>query len=191
MLTLSCPRCRLHHNCICQLQPNLTTDIQLELLLHSNEFKRRTNTGLLLRDSIAANVHQWQRKPPCAELTQQIAACPDQFALVYPSEDAICLSEAQDVKHFIILDGTWQEAAKIYRQSPYLHHLPKITLKPQQASAYCLRANQAEGNLCTYEVAIQLCKELGLIKEANQLEAFWLSYLQVFEADRSGYQFKG
>ncbi|QSA20154.1 DTW domain-containing protein, partial [Vibrio furnissii] len=36
--------------------------------------------------------------------------------------------------HFILLDGTWQEAKKMERKSPWLKDLPRVALSPQQLS---------------------------------------------------------
>ncbi len=37
---------------------------------------------------------------------------------------------------FILLDGTWSEARKMFRKSPYLEHLPVLSLAPEQLSRY-------------------------------------------------------
>ena len=77
---------------------------------------------------------------------------------------------------FVLLDATWPEARKMFRKSPYLNHLPVLSLQPQQLSRYKLRRSQREAHLCTSEVAA-LCMELADEHHAAQtLEA----YLDVF-----------
>ena len=64
----------------------------------------------------------------------------------------------------------------MFRKSPYLNHLPVLSLRPEQLSRYKLRRSQRQGHLCTSEVAA-LCMELaGQHHVAQTLEA----YLDVF-----------
>ncbi|MNN79783.1 DTW domain protein [compost metagenome] len=55
-----------------------------------------------------------------------------------------------------MLDGTWAEARKMFRKSPYLDALPVISVDLSRVSAYHLREAHAEGQYCTAEVAIAL-----------------------------------
>jgi DTW domain-containing protein YfiP len=91
--------------------------------------------------------------------------------------------KAQDVQAqagkrplFVLLDATWIEARKMFRKSPYLDHLPVLSLHSEQLSRYRLRRSQREHHFCTSEVAA-LCLELaGEAHAAQTLEA----YLDVF-----------
>jgi len=77
---------------------------------------------------------------------------------------------------FVLLDATWPEARKMFRKSPYLNHLPVLSLQPEQLSRYRLRRSKRQDHFCTSEVAA-LCMELaGEPKAAQTLEA----YLDVF-----------
>ena len=77
---------------------------------------------------------------------------------------------------FVLLDATWPEARKMFRKSPYLDHLPVLSLQPEQLSRYRLRRSKRQDHFCTSEVAA-LCLELaGETHAAQTLEA----YLDVF-----------
>lgn len=77
---------------------------------------------------------------------------------------------------FVLLDGTWAEARKMFRKSPYTDHLPVLSLQPEQLSRYRLRRSHRSDHLCTAEVAA-LCLDLaGDHRAAQTLEA----YLDVF-----------
>jgi len=77
---------------------------------------------------------------------------------------------------FVLLDATWPEARKMFRKSPYLDHLPVLSLQPEQLSRYRLRRSRRDNHLCTSEVAA-LCMELaGEPLAAQTLGA----YLDVF-----------
>ena len=77
---------------------------------------------------------------------------------------------------FVLLDATWPEARKMFRKSPYLNHLPVLSLAPEQLSRYKLRRSRRDDHFCTSEVGA-LCLELaGETLAAQTLEA----YLDVF-----------
>jgi DTW domain-containing protein len=77
---------------------------------------------------------------------------------------------------FVLLDATWPEARKMFRKSPYLDHLPVLSLQPDQLSRYLLRRSRRDDHFCTSEVAA-LCMHLaGDLQAAQTLEA----YLDVF-----------
>jgi DTW domain-containing protein len=77
---------------------------------------------------------------------------------------------------FVLLDATWPEARKMFRKSPYLDHLPVLSLQPDQLSRYRLRRSRRDDHFCTSEVAA-LCMDLaGEPHAAHMLEA----YLHVF-----------
>ena len=77
---------------------------------------------------------------------------------------------------FVLLDATWPEARTMFRKSPYLNHLPVLSLQPEQLSRYRLRRSTRDDHLCTSEVA-SLCLALaGEPQAADTLE----SYLDVF-----------
>ncbi|MBC7609015.1 MAG: DTW domain-containing protein, partial [Polaromonas sp.] len=77
---------------------------------------------------------------------------------------------------FVLLDATWPEARKMFRKSPYLDHLPVLSLQSEQISSYRLRRSSCDDHFCTSEVAA-LCLALGGETLAAQtLEA----YLDVF-----------
>jgi hypothetical protein len=77
---------------------------------------------------------------------------------------------------FVLLDATWPEARKMFRKSPYLDHLPVLSLQSDQISRYQLRRSRRDDHFCTSEVA-SLCLELaGETLAAQTLQA----YLDVF-----------
>ena len=77
---------------------------------------------------------------------------------------------------FILLDGTWAEACKMFRKSPYLSQLPVLSLSPEQLSRYTLRRSKNEAHFCTAEVGA-MCLELAQdTHAADTLNA----YLDVF-----------
>ena len=82
----------------------------------------------------------------------------------------------------VLLDATWPEARKMFRKSPYLNHLPVLSLAPEQVSRYVLHRSRRGDHFCTAEVAA-LCLELAGDSHAAQtldayLDVFTHHYLQ-------------
>jgi DTW domain-containing protein YfiP len=69
---------------------------------------------------------------------------------------------------FILLDGTWDEARKMFRKSPYLDRFPVLSLHPDQLSRYQLRRSQTEAHFCTAEVGA-MCLDLAGDSHASQM----------------------
>jgi DTW domain-containing protein YfiP len=147
------------------------------LLTHQRERFKKTNTGSLVVDALGekAPVVVWDRAAPDPELLRTISE--GSIALLYPSTDSQLVSEAMDYENYIIIDGTWQEAQKIYNRSPYLKGLPAVKILPNKPSAYSLRRNQREGCLCTAECAIEILKARGFSMIANDLQSTFLTYI--------------
>ena len=77
---------------------------------------------------------------------------------------------------FILLDGTWSEARKIFGRSPYLATLPVLSLQPDRISEYKLRRSRRDDHFCTSEVAA-MCLALAGERAAEQTLT---AYLNVF-----------
>lgn len=168
----------------------------LYLLSHSRELQKSTNTGALVVQALSASlkirveVIEWQRKaadPRLLALSEK-----QQLGLVYPlhadtvqacyllqqgqyqPQNSLAITELptrlnESVKHWVLLDATWQEAAKMLRQSSYLQSCYRLAIEADSPSLYKLRRNQKEGALCTAEVVMELLQQTGFIDEKEQL----------------------
>jgi len=161
--------------------------VKLILLTHSREFAKPTNTGRLVAQALAERcwVIPWQRVSPDAELLSLIEQ--GRVALIYPCENSAPLGEAlpEGVDHWLLIDGTWQEAKKIYNRSPYLQQLPSFTLPLDAPSRYFLRRNQTEQGLCTAECSELLLKLLGDKPGAAAVASYFDEFLEAELARRS------
>jgi len=148
------------------------------LLTHQRELHKSTNTGSLVVDVLgaAAEIIVWNRTYPLPKLTDYIDA--GSTALLYPSDDSQCMDSSTVFERYIIIDGTWQEAAKIHNRSPYLHTIPKVKLRVIEPSAYNMRRNQRAGCLCTAECAMVALLAMGADKKANELHAAFSQFLE-------------
>ena len=186
-----CEGCRLlPSHCLCALRPTMSTRAGVCLLMADIEPLKPSNTGWLVADVVADTFAfgwartetdpallallsdpQWQ---PFVVFPGQYAA-PERVVQAVPSPDASAEGTGKRPL-FILLDGTWAEARKMFGRSPYLDMLPVLSLTPEQASRYQLRNSGRDDHLCTSEVAA-LCMSLAGEQHAAQtLDA----YLDVF-----------
>jgi hypothetical protein len=156
------------------------------LLMHDVEPMKPSNTGWLIADVIGdTTAFPWSRTEVEPELLTLLADPQWQPYIVFPGEFVAPERVVNEVKLapgkrplFILLDGTWSEARKMFRKSPYLEHLPVLSLEPEQLSRYKLRRSKRDDHFCTAEVAA-LCLELAGDQPASEvLDA----YLDVFSA---------
>ncbi len=168
--TRRCERCRLRVDlCICAECHTVTAGSAFWLLTHHNEFYKPSNTGRLILNTIAGSTSsEWARQEPgdaFQGLLDDPALAP---CIVFPfGEDYQHRMISDPVPSdgrkpvFIILDGTWRQARRMFRHSRYLDHLPVIEPEARLHSGYRLRQAIEPGQLCTAEVAIALLQQTG------------------------------
>lgn len=164
-----CPRCRVAPAyCLCPWTPRIEARAGMCLVMHDIEALKPTNTGWLIGDVVPDTfAYGWSRIEVDARLEALLADPQWQPYVVFPGEYAqpqrvvdTVTTPAGKRPLFILLDATWTEARKMFRKSPYLDHLPVLSLQPEQLSRYRLRRSTREEHLCTAEVAA-LCLELA------------------------------
>ncbi|MDE2419533.1 MAG: DTW domain-containing protein [Burkholderiales bacterium] len=190
-----CPGCRVvFSHCLCALRPTVQTTAGVCLIMFDIEPLKPTNTGWLIADVVPDTfAFGWARTEVDPALLVLLADPQWQPYVVFPGEfvdparvvttlvnynQATQLAAGPAGKRplFVLLDATWPEARKMFRKSPYLNHLPVLSLQSEQLSRYRLRRSKRDDHFCTSEVAA-LCLDLaGETHAAQTLEA----YLDVF-----------
>lgn len=182
--------------CTCTSSAKLKEPIYICLLTHENEIKRTSNTGQLIKKILPerTQVYIWNRLSPPTGLIELMEDDTYKKILVFPVEDdsRVLISptilkktlknEAFDQKFvFLILDGTWKEARKMFRKSDYLSELAYLALEDLEKTRYTLRRNKDMDHICTVEVAIELLKICEEIEAANLLEKCFLSFVRNYK----------
>ena len=171
-------------HCLCALRPDVPSRAGMCLLMADIEPLKPSNTGWLIADVVSDTfAFGWARTEVAPELLTLLNDPQWQPLVVFPREFADDARVVHDVPHeahkrplFILLDGTWDEARKMFRKSPYLQKFPVLSLQPEQLSRYQLRRAQSDAHLCTAEVGA-LC--LALAKDTQAAVAL-NAYFDVF-----------
>ena len=137
--------------------------------MFDTEPMKPSNTGRLIADILPDTAaFQWSRTDPPQALLDLVADPDYQPMVVFPASYAdtdrtVLTTPPLSGKPplFIMLDGTWTEARKMFRKSPWLDALPVISVDLSISSAYRLRVASVGGQYCTAEVAAALLEQAG------------------------------
>ncbi|MDX1466952.1 MAG: DTW domain-containing protein [Halomonas sp.] len=193
-----CEGCNLPAlNCLCPYRVSARSQAKVWLLTHPLEHYKPTNTGRLIGDVLSdTEVFTWYRTAPDARL---LALLDDErYApfVIFPDDqpdyadrvvgmDAVIQRQGEGrVPVFIILDGTWRQARRIFRKSPYLERLPVLPLATERLTRYRLRKPASAAHLCTAEVAIELLRQSGDREAAEVLDDYFDAFNDSYAASR-------
>jgi DTW domain-containing protein YfiP len=182
--TPRCAGCRLApSHCVCTLRPVVPTRAGICLLMAPFEPLKPSNTGWLVADVVPdTHAFAWSRTMPAPALLSLLDDPQWWPLVVFPAEFAPAPRVVAELPAefastrrplFILLDGTWAEARKAFRRSPYLDRFPVLSLAPEQAKRYQLRRSAHAHHFCTAEVAASALALAGDAHAASTLEA-WL-----------------
>ncbi|MGM0616410.1 MAG: tRNA-uridine aminocarboxypropyltransferase, partial [Pseudomonadota bacterium] len=159
---------------------------QVWLLTHSIEHFKPTNTGRLIGDVLTqTRVFTWYRTAPDEELAALLEDPGYAPFVIFPddqpdyAERVVDINAVHAVKQqaripvFVILDGTWRQARRMFRKSPYLDALPVLPLRTERETRYRLRKPASKAHLCTAEVAIELLRQSGDENAADVLDDYF------------------
>ncbi|VTN10916.1 Uncharacterized conserved protein [Raoultella terrigena] len=126
-----CQRCLLPlKQCLCATLAPAAATSRFCLVMFDTEPMKPSNTGRLIADILPdTEAFQWSRTEPPQALLDLVANPDYQPMVVFPASYAgterkvLSSPPAGKPPLFIMLDGTWTEARKMFRKSPYLDAL--------------------------------------------------------------------
>lgn len=185
-------------SCLCSEKPKVKGKAVFWLLTHNDEIYKPTNTGRLIVDVIdGARVFKWSRTDPDLAFIDALSDEQYQPCIVFPSGESyqqrMIVSEnlSEKIPAFIILDGTWRQARRMFRLSRYLDDLPVMQPSAAAISRYQLRQSVEEHHLCTAEVAAQMLREVSDDHSADVLDAYFDLFNAEYYATRRAVDMSG
>lgn len=169
---------------MCADRPEPIARAAFLFVMYKAECYKPSNTGRLIADVAPENfAFTWQRNTLPSDIASLLHNNRYEPMVVFPHEyaqDERCISEVPSntgkIPLFIMLDGTWREARKMFRKSAYLHKFPVISITPNATSGYLLRESSHDYQLCTAEVGIEMLK----LASDSQAAAALGDYFAVF-----------
>ncbi|MYL23291.1 DTW domain-containing protein [Halomonas alkaliantarctica] len=184
-------------NCLCPYKVSAESVARVWLLTHPLEHYKPTNTGRLIGDVLTqTEVFTWHRTAPDARLLALLEDARFAPFVVFPDDqpdyadrvvsiDAVTQAKASGkTPVYILLDGTWRQARRIFRKSPYLDGLPVLPLRTARETRYRLRKPASSAHLCTAEVAAELLRQGGDVDAAEVLDDYFDAFNASYAASR-------
>lgn len=136
-----CYRCaRPLAQCVCGRMVPVENRTGVIVLQHAAERRHAKGTARLLRAGLARmTLHELWEGP---EGWSAPVALPAGCGLLYPSADAVdlgALGDAPPPRHLVVLDGTWNQVHRLYRDNAWIRALPHYRLNPDAPSRYRIR----------------------------------------------------
>lgn len=179
---IRCQSCLLpKRNCLCGQIPAQLANSRFCLIMFDTEPLKPSNTGRLIADILPdTQAFMWSRTEVDPQLLAAIADPTRQPYVVFPASFADASRQVfteipanSKPPLFIMLDGTWNEARKMFRKSPYLDGFPVFSLDVSARSSYVLRESPRDDQHCTVEVAAALLAKAGDIAAAESMSALF------------------
>lgn len=196
--TIRCEFCLLPvKHCLCQMIKPTRAQCRFCLIMFDTEPLKPSNTGRLIADILPnTQAFSWSRVNPDKAMLAAVESKEYQPMLVFPASYA---SPKRQVYSrlpaltrpplFILLDGTWSEARKMFRKSPWLDHLPLISLNVAKPSEYRLRVASHPQHHCTAEMAIALMYENNDFTAAEQLQQHFIRFRENYLAGKPSHSY--
>ena len=184
-----CEQCLIaKHYCICEGAEYASCDAAVCLLMYHNESFKPSNTGRLIAEIVPDNyAFRWDRTSPDPALLALLNNDKYQPFVIFPAEDVETdrvVTQVEPVAGktplFIFLDGTWREAKKMIRKSPYLDNLPVLSISAQKLSDYRLRVAPHAHQLGTAEVAIMVLALANEVDASTKLEQHFIKFRDAY-----------
>ena len=149
-----CYRCmRVSPMCLCGAFPTCDNQTEIHVLQHDRERRHAFGTVRLLKIGLRnLAVHRMQAK--AGKEFPMPLGFPADAGVLYPgpgSLDLAALPADQRPKKLVVIDGTWSQAHRMYRDSPWLRRLPRYSLNPAEPSRYRIRKEPRHECLSTLE----------------------------------------
>jgi hypothetical protein len=161
--------------------------------MYRGEAYKPSNTGRLIADVVKDNkAFLWNRTQPDINLLELLQSPEYSPILIFPheyAEDERCISHPHDIpaiRHgkiplFVLLDGTWREARKMFNSS-YFSTLPVLGIQPKTPSSYLMRDAAHLHQLCTAEVGIVALQLAGDHAASEALQEYFFLFCKKYMA---------
>lgn len=182
-------------NCICHKVHQIDTEAEIWILSSAKEVIRPTNTARLIKlvNKASTKIFIWERTVEPKELIELIEGGEFEVYLLFPADEENkhrekAFKRSDKKPAFIIIDGTWQEARKIFNRSQYLKELPLLTLNLDNESEFKLRRGIPDGGICTIEAAMKVLELNEEYSSAKALEETFELFQRSYKAGASGHK---
>ncbi|MBD2815425.1 DTW domain-containing protein [Xenorhabdus sp. Flor] len=191
-----CTYCLLpQKRCLCEKISPVKAASRFCLIMFDTEPMKPSNTGKLIADVLPdTDAFLWSRTEPDQRMLEILRDPTRQPYLIFPESYATPprtvyqqLPDNQKAPLFIILDGTWPEARKMFRKSPYLDDIPLLSINNIAKMDYLLRMPARKEQHCTAEVAAAALELANDFEASQQLLTHFNQFREQYLAGKSNH----
>ncbi|MFO0727827.1 MAG: tRNA-uridine aminocarboxypropyltransferase [Myxococcota bacterium] len=154
-----CYRClKPERLCVCQDLAPLLNRTPIRILQHPREQFHAIGTARLARLGLSSVDLVLHERGEVAAAEARLLRGLTRPAVLYPAPGARLLQEipaSERPDGLVVLDGTWTQAKKLWRDHPWLHALPAVSLAPRSPSVYRIRPEPNPLAVSTIEAIAQ------------------------------------
>ncbi len=143
--------------CVCSEIPVLNISTRLVIVMHHSEWSATTNTGRFALRALPNSEVRFRGLPETPIQLDDLKEPERDLLFLYPAENAQVLTAeyVATLKRpatLVVPDGTWRQAAKVFRREPFLReHAKPVVLPVGINSGYLLRRAPNDISFCTIE----------------------------------------
>ncbi len=142
--------------CLCSRLTPIDNGVGIHVLQHPQERRHAVGTARLLRIGLAdVRIHVLGLSGKSAAVAP--VDLPGGAGLLYPSADArdlATLPAGEQPSNLVVIDGTWTQAHRLFRDNPWISALPRYCLPAGEGSRYRIRAEPRLECLSTVESVV-------------------------------------
>jgi len=153
-------------------RPPVTVDVDVLILQHPNEAARAIRTARIAELGLAdqrCRTVVGRKFPAHSPALAEVLASEGVF-LLWPGADAqpaSVLASCPRPATLVALDGTWDEARKLFNRNPALQALKRIQVEAEEVSEYVVRTQPKKGCVSTLEAVALALREAGELDESQ------------------------
>ncbi|BES69425.1 tRNA-uridine aminocarboxypropyltransferase [Marinobacter nanhaiticus D15-8W] len=157
-----CPDCGVHINiCVCDVCETVADAPPLWVLQHPTEVAHSKGT-LRVADACLPGLQTLIGEQPDAFSTLSARSARVPMGVLFPtlSSQPMETSDTSGISEWIVIDGTWRKARKIFLSNPWLNDLPQFHFDTPPASTYRIRKAPRGDSLSTAEAIAYLLEQV-------------------------------
>ncbi len=142
--------------CVCELVPRVENRTQVTILQHPRERFHPIGTARIAELGLARGAVLRPHSPVARSLAVSFDP-PAGTGLLFPrrgARDLAKLAPDERPRGLVVLDGTWAQAGKLYRENGWLAELPHYALSPVAPSRYRIRREPRPEFISTIEAVV-------------------------------------
>ena len=172
-----CGRCLLpQKNCVCEQLPVVKVPFQIIILRHKKAANKASNTAFVSSLCIPS-LRLIDIEHP-REVTEKVAPC-SASVLLFPPVGSQTTVDAQVIpSKLYVLDGSWKQARKMYRQNPSLRSIPHLSLQPRAVPPPRILTPSSPQGMSTMEAISQSLSFFGFQSQADSIHDALCAFIE-------------